>query len=118
MSKSKKDIYPALPCPLCGKRMGIRISKKSKPYCICFDCGMQLFVRNETGIDRLQRKTGFDPDDPLDRLLVRERKEEVFRLKKELQNVNREIEEDLWENRPELREKRDGILREIESLDG
>ena len=43
------------PCPVCGKGMEIRVSIKRKPYCICDDCGIQLFFRGKRGIRRLRR---------------------------------------------------------------
>ncbi len=42
------------PCPVCGKGMEIRVSMKNKPYCICEDCGIQLFFRGKKGILRLR----------------------------------------------------------------
>ena len=41
------------PCPLCEKTLDIRIDKNDKPYVICGDCCVQLFIRGEDGIDRL-----------------------------------------------------------------
>lgn len=41
------------PCPLCGAGLPIRTSKNKKPYFICNDCGIQLFVRGKIGITRL-----------------------------------------------------------------
>ena len=43
------------PCPLCGAGLAIRSSKNKKPYCICNDCGIQLFVRGKVGITRLRK---------------------------------------------------------------
>ena len=43
------------PCPVCGQGLEIRETKKDKPYVVCDQCGMQLFVRNETGISRFER---------------------------------------------------------------
>jgi len=42
------------PCPLCGKGMEIRLSMKIKPYCICDECGIQLFFRGKKSILRLR----------------------------------------------------------------
>jgi predicted RNA-binding Zn-ribbon protein involved in translation (DUF1610 family) len=42
------------PCPLCGDALDIRQSKKAKPYVVCNGCGVQLFVRNEEGIQRFE----------------------------------------------------------------
>lgn len=43
------------PCPLCGVSLKIRIARTQKPYCVCVDCGIQLFIRGKTGISRLQK---------------------------------------------------------------
>jgi ssDNA-binding Zn-finger/Zn-ribbon topoisomerase 1 len=37
------------PCPLCGKGLDVRQTKKKKPYVICDPCGVQLFVRSKAG---------------------------------------------------------------------
>ncbi len=42
------------PCPLCSVALPVRISQKEKPYCVCNDCGIQLFFRGKVGIKRLQ----------------------------------------------------------------
>jgi len=42
-----------LPCPLCEDRLEIRISKTGKPYIVCDDCGVQMFIRYPAGIERL-----------------------------------------------------------------
>jgi DNA-directed RNA polymerase subunit RPC12/RpoP len=39
-----------IPCFLCGNPCEIRQSKKQKPYFVCEPCGVQVFVRGETGI--------------------------------------------------------------------
>ena len=39
------------PCFLCGKLLDIRYSKRNKPYLICDQCGMQVFIRRGGGID-------------------------------------------------------------------
>jgi predicted RNA-binding Zn-ribbon protein involved in translation (DUF1610 family) len=43
------------PCPLCGETRDLRETKKKKPYLVCDSCGVQLFVRNETGIGRVEQ---------------------------------------------------------------
>lgn len=43
------------PCPLCGAGLPILNSKRGKPYFICNDCGVQIFVRGKAGIARLRR---------------------------------------------------------------
>lgn len=41
------------PCPVCGTSLGIRIARTQKPYCVCIDCGIQIFFRGKAGISRL-----------------------------------------------------------------
>lgn len=43
-------------CPICDRKCDIRMSCKIKPYIVCDDCGVQLFIRNEKGISRLIEK--------------------------------------------------------------
>ena len=43
------------PCPVCGEALDVRESKKDKPYVVCDACGVQMFVRNEAGIRRLEQ---------------------------------------------------------------
>ena len=40
-------------CLLCQRLLEIKDSKKGKPYVCCDNCGMQMFVRFEKGIERL-----------------------------------------------------------------
>lgn len=44
----------AIPCFLCGTDLEIRTDKNEKRYFICDHCGVQAFVRKETGISRLE----------------------------------------------------------------
>jgi hypothetical protein len=46
------------PCPVCGVSLGIRIARTEKPYCVCIDCGIQIFFRGKTGISRLNKFVG------------------------------------------------------------
>jgi hypothetical protein len=41
------------PCPLCGEGLPIGTTKRGKPYCVCYECGVQFFIRGKTGIARL-----------------------------------------------------------------
>jgi transcription elongation factor Elf1 len=43
------------PCPLCGKGLDVRQTKKKKPYVICDPCGVQLFVRSKAGMQVFER---------------------------------------------------------------
>jgi len=44
-----------LPCLLCTEKLEKRTDKNGKPYFICNPCGIQLFVRREHGIKRLEK---------------------------------------------------------------
>ncbi len=44
-----------IPCFLCGSDLEIRTDKNKKLYFICDRCGIQAFVRKETGILRLEK---------------------------------------------------------------
>ena len=41
------------PCPVCNIGLKIKITCKGKPYCICLECGIQIFFRGQEGIKRL-----------------------------------------------------------------
>src|SRR5437870_1438888 len=41
-------------CPLCNMELRLKISCKQKPYCMCLECGIQIFFRGLVGIARLQ----------------------------------------------------------------
>jgi len=43
-------------CPVCENSLKVRFSKKNKPYCICDDCGVQLFARAKNGIEKFKKK--------------------------------------------------------------
>jgi transcription elongation factor Elf1 len=43
------------PCCVCGEPREVRMTKKGKPYMICDPCGVQMFVRVETGIRRFEQ---------------------------------------------------------------
>jgi hypothetical protein len=44
----------SFPCPVCAVNVPIRIARTHKPYLVCLDCGIQIFIRGKTGIARLQ----------------------------------------------------------------
>lgn len=43
-------------CFLCNRSVDIRLSKKGRPYFICDDCGIQVFVRGDKGIKCLAKR--------------------------------------------------------------
>lgn len=112
-NKSSKKVFP---CPLCQKGLDIRISKKQKPYCICSSCGIQLFIRERDGIERLEKKTGFKLDS-LGFNKSESTEEKLIRLKTELREVTKAIEDDFWNEYPELPKRRDEIVRAIKKLE-
>ncbi len=59
------------PCPLCKSPLGVRESKKKKPYVICDPCGIQLFVRNPAGTDAFNELVDRAADEDLWTLLAR-----------------------------------------------
>ena len=48
-------LWKEFPCPVCAAGLPILISKAKKPYCVCNDCGIQLFFRGKAGISRLRK---------------------------------------------------------------
>lgn len=50
MSLAFNSRPPLFPCPLCGKALDVRQTKKKKPYVICDPCGVQMFVRGKAGL--------------------------------------------------------------------
>ena len=52
----KEDETSYFPCSVCFEMIEVRYTKKSKPkpYCVCNDCGAQLFVRGKKGIERFK----------------------------------------------------------------
>ena len=53
--EDKKHYFP---CPICKKMCLIELTKKNKPYLKCTDCGVQLFIRKNKGINRLIEMVG------------------------------------------------------------
>src|SRR5216683_1237894 len=51
---AKRDLR-LFPCCVCGEAREVRTTKKGKPYMICDPCGVQMFVRVETGIRRFEQ---------------------------------------------------------------
>jgi hypothetical protein len=41
------------PCPVCNMGLRLKASRKGKPYCMCLECGIQIFFRGQDGIKRL-----------------------------------------------------------------
>lgn len=43
------------PCPVCNMALRLKVSRKQKPYCMCLECGIQIFFRGQDGIKRLYK---------------------------------------------------------------
>ena len=43
-----------IPCLLCGRQLEERTSKNKKPYFVCDPCGVQTFIRGQSGIEKLR----------------------------------------------------------------
>lgn len=61
--QDEKPMARMLRCPLCAEAQEIRTSKTGKPYIVCDDCGVQLFVRGSRGQRRLEALLSLGTDD-------------------------------------------------------
>jgi len=43
------------PCPVCLKPLDVRMTERKKPYVICSPCGVQMFIRERTGIEAFEK---------------------------------------------------------------
>ena len=55
LSSSSTVQGKSMECFLCGGRVEIKLSKKSRPYFHCLDCYLQCFIRGDAGIQRLAK---------------------------------------------------------------
>ena len=63
------------PCPVCAARLDVRTSKKRKPYVVCDPCGVQMFVRSRSGMERFAALVDRgEAGNALDRLAEMERR--------------------------------------------
>jgi len=58
LEKQGKEEKSYSPCPICGEMLLVEIPKNQKPYCTCNECGIQLFIRGKSGIDRFKNLLG------------------------------------------------------------
>jgi hypothetical protein len=49
-----------MPCPVCGVLVPVKSTHRGKPYWQCDGCGVQVFVRRQEGMKRLEDKGGED----------------------------------------------------------
>lgn len=76
-------------CPLCYQALPLKPSKKGKPYCTCDDCGIQIFFRGKTAIERLERlfseEVSLDSSDAADTDAIQARLDALVLEKLELE---------------------------------
>src|SRR5215471_16719892 len=91
METSDFDGKP-FPCPVCNMALRLKISGKQKPYCMCLECGIQIFFRGQTGIQRLLKMIGSEEavaaefDGPARAISIYNRLQHLKRQKKALEN--------------------------------
>ena len=117
-----------LPCFLCESTLGKRTSKNKKPYFVCDDCGIQLFVRGKRGIARLEQLFTHlaENNQSLPRNSARFSQfrnlvTEVDELRAEIKRVDNEIsfifpENELVRARDALQKRLNAVLAELEEL--
>jgi C4-type Zn-finger protein len=107
------------PCPVCGTSLGIRIARTQKPYCVCIDCGIQIFFRGKTGISRLNKIleneiliAGNDSNASIATVLFNR----IQHLKR--QKVDLEVKQGLIIRDPDLKNAIRAVDNEIERVQG
>lgn len=53
------------PCLLCGNGLPVKTSSRNKPYFVCEQCGVQIFIRYPAGIRVLKRLLNRLGDGPI-----------------------------------------------------
>ncbi len=102
------NIEKIISCPTCKQALIERKSKTNKPYFVCDDCEVQIFIRGKRGIARLhgEMKTSDSPAEAL----VEELQLRIKTSKEQLRAVQgREgILSELWPSGEQL-----GIMKQI-----
>jgi ssDNA-binding Zn-finger/Zn-ribbon topoisomerase 1 len=63
------------PCPVCSASLDVRESKKRKPYIVCDPCGVQMFVRGASGVQKFEAQIArCESGNAFDRLAEMERR--------------------------------------------
>jgi predicted nucleic acid-binding Zn-ribbon protein len=81
-----------LPCFLGGEKLERRIDKNGKPYFVCNNCGIQLFIRKSHGIELLDKLLR---DAAKNEIPFKQRADEVYRIQAlltEITGVKQQIE--------------------------
>ena len=117
-----------LPCLLCGNKLRKRTDKHNKPYFVCDPCGIQLFVRRQQGIERLDKlfraseRNAIPFQQAAERLYkVQALLGEIDGTKKQITKLNDEIgfffpDEHKVRSRDSLKTKLDGLLKQLDEM--
>lgn len=82
MATREKESYK---CPICASLRIVKYSRRNKPYIICDECGMQLFVRGKKAEEYFKRY-----------IITGDFEEEVFGMKSDAayyESLKKELEE-------------------------
>ena len=117
-----------LPCLLCGSKLQQRTDKHSKPYFVCDPCGIQLFVRRQQGITRLNEfmraseRNAMPFQQAADRMYkVQALLGEIDGTKKQITKLNEEIgfffpDADKVRARDALRTRLSALLKQLDEM--
>jgi hypothetical protein len=61
----EKEPTPTIPCWLCGRPIAVRMTQSGRPFLVCMDCGLQMFIRSSAGEDRLNARLSQPATDPV-----------------------------------------------------
>lgn len=117
-----------LPCFLCGNNLETRLSKNRKPYFVCYECGIQLFVRGKAGIRKLEELLAniSETNIPFHRcsenfLQFQSLLTELADLRTQIKKLDGEIsfffaDEELVRARDALQKRVNGVLAQLDAL--
>lgn len=124
---TRAECQGELPCLLCGEPLPVRIAKTKKPFFVCNDCGIQIFVRRPAGIGRLHRllKQNFEHGELLRSCHqsvaeIQSKLIEIGAIKSEINKLDKRIgllfqDADLAQARNALKRRLDGLIRSLEA---
>ena len=115
-----------LPCILCGRKLEKRTSRKNgKPYFVCDPCGIQLFIRRQQGIEKLEQLFKNIERAEIPFRIHARHLYEIQALIKEIDGVEAEIEklglhlfmsDHKLRIRNSLKQQRDNLVAELEQM--
>ena len=116
---------PSIPCLLCGHSLQKRTDKHEKPYFVCDLCGIQLFIRKQRGIERLEEVFKAIEKAQIPFKVHAKHLYEIQALIEEIEGVKEEIEkigfsywfdEDKTRIRNSLKSKLEGLQLQLEEI--